>query len=262
MNKYKLTIAYDGTEYSGWQVQPNAVTIQEVLEEKLEILTKVRTPITGAGRTDAGVHAIGQVGHFKSEQALDKGLLRLSLNGLLPKDIRIMEVEEVPLDFHARYSATNKIYHYHLNLGPIQDPFERLYSWNVTNPLNFEAMEQAISYLIGTHDFSAYANEANQGAAKKNPVRTIKRISIMPERVGVRLEFEGESFLYKMVRNLTGTLIEVAKGKRTPEEVKEILESKDRKRAGRAAPAKGLFLFRIDYPLNQLATENAQRPAE
>lgn len=250
MNKYKLTIAYDGTEYSGWQVQPNAVTIQEVLEEKLQILTKVRTPITGAGRTDAGVHAIGQVGHFKSEQALDTGLLRLSLNGLLPKDIRIMEVEEVPLDFHARYSATNKIYHYHLNLGPVQDPFERPYSWNVTNPLNFEAMEQAISYLIGTHDFSAYANEASQGAAKKNPVRTIKRISIVPERVGVRLEFEGESFLYKMVRNLTGTLIEVAKGKRTPEEVKEILESKDRKRAGRAAPAKGLFLYRIDYLSN------------
>lgn len=262
MKKYKLLIAYDGTEYSGWQVQPNAITIQQVLEEKLRIIIKTRTPITGAGRTDAGVHAIGQVAHFKTETPLDPGVLRLSLNGLLPKDIRIIDVEEVPLDFHARYSAVNKIYHYHLNLGPVQDPFERPYSWNITNPLNFEDLEKAITYLTGTHNFSAFANEANQGSAKKNPVRTIKRITIVPERVGVRLEFEGESFLYKMVRNLTGTLVEVAKGKRTPEEMKEILESKDRKRAGRAAPAKGLFLFRIDYPPNPLKIDNVQPPAE
>lgn len=250
MKKYKLTIAYDGTEYSGWQTQPNALTIQEVLEEKLKILTKTRTPVTGAGRTDAGVHAIGQVAHFRTEEIFNPSLLRLSLNGLLPKNIRIMEVEEVSLDFHARYSAINKIYHYHLNLGPVQDPFEKPYSWNVTNPLNMEALEKGISYLLGTHDFSAFANEAGQGAAKKNPVRTLKRISIVPERTGVRLEFEGESFLYKMVRNLTGTLIDVAKGKIPPEEIHSILKSKDRRKAGRAAPAKGLFLVRVDYPLN------------
>ncbi len=255
MKKYKLIIAYDGTEYSGWQFQPNAKSIQEVLEEKLEILTKARTPLYGAGRTDAGVHAMGQAAHFKVEAPVDTRLFRLSLNGLLPKDIRVMEVEEVPLDFHARYSSVNKIYHYHLNLGLVQDPFERAYSWNITNPLNMEALEKGASYLIGTHDFSAFANEATQGAAKKNPVRTLKRLSVVPERIGARLEFEGESFLYKMVRNITGTLIEVAKGKRAPEEMKEILESRDRKRAGRAAPAKGLFLVRIDYPPNPLNTK-------
>lgn len=252
MKKYKLIIAYDGTQYSGWQMQPNALSIQEVLEEKLKVLTKTRTSLTGAGRTDAGVHAIGQVAHFKVEAPFSPSLLRLSLNGLLPKDIRIMDVEEVPLDFHARYSATNKIYYYHLNLGPVQDPFEKQYSWNITNSLNMELLKKGISYLIGTHNFSAFANEANQGAAKKNPIRTLKRISVVPERIGMRLEFEGESFLYKMVRNMTGTLIDVAKGKLSPEEIKKILESKDRKNAGRAAPAKGLFLVRIDYASNPL----------
>ncbi|CCB90763.1 trNA pseudouridine synthase A 1 [Waddlia chondrophila 2032/99] len=252
MKKYKLIIAYDGTQYSGWQMQPNALSIQEVLEEKLKVLTKTRTSLTGAGRTDAGVHAIGQVAHFKVEAPFNPSLLRLSLNGLLPKDIRIMDVEEVPLDFHARYSATNKIYYYHLNLGPVQDPFEKQYSWNITNSLNMELLKKGISYLIGTHNFSAFANEANQGAAKKNPIRTLKRISVVPERIGMRLEFEGESFLYKMVRNMTGTLIDVAKGKLSPEEIKKILESKDRRNAGRAAPAKGLFLVRIDYASNPL----------
>lgn len=248
MKKYKLLIAYDGTEYCGWQVQPNALSIQELIEQKLKILTKERTPITGAGRTDAGVHAIGQVAHFKSPIELETSSIKNSLNGMLPKSIRILEICEVSLDFHARYSAINKVYHYHLNLGPVQDPFERLYSWNVTNPLNLNQMEEAISYLLGTHDFSAFANEATQGAAKKNPIRTLKKISITPERTGVRLEFEAESFLYKMVRNLTGTLVEVGKGKRKPKEILEILESKDRRRAGRAAPAKGLFLVKIDYP--------------
>jgi tRNA pseudouridine38-40 synthase len=256
MHKYKLLIAYDGTHYSGWQVQPNAVTIQELIEEKLRIILKTKTPVTGAGRTDAGVHALGQAAHFKTEHPLELYTFRASLNGLLPKDIRILEVEEVPLDFHARYSAINKMYHYHLNLGAVQDPFKLLYSWNITNPLNLEHLEKAIKHLIGTHDFSAFANEASQGAAKKNPVRTLKKISLVSERAGMRLEFEAESFLYKMVRNLTGTLIEVAKGKRDPDEVAEILASKDRRRAGRAAPAKGLFLVRIDYPENPLTSKN------
>lgn len=256
MHKYKLTIAYDGTPFSGWQIQPDTVTVQELLQEKLKIILKEQTPLTGAGRTDAGVHALGQVAHFKTPLSLDLWVFRASMNGLLPKEIRILEVEAVSLDFHARYSATNKIYHYHLNLNPVQDPFERLYSWNITNPLNFEKLKEGIQHLLGTHDFTSFANESNKGAASKNPVRTINRIDVIPERTGVCLEFEGKSFLYKMVRNLTGILVEVAKEQRPPDDIAQILQAKDRRQAGRAAPAKGLFLVKVDY------TDNASRPSK
>ncbi len=262
MHKYKLTIAYDGTLFSGWQVQPDTTTIQDLLQDKLKIILREPVSITGAGRTDAGVHALGQVAHFKTSTPLDLWVFRASMNGLLPKEIRILEVEKVPLDFHARYSATKKIYHYHLNLHPVQDPFQRLYSWNITNLLNLDNLNKAIQHLLGTHDFTSFANESSKGAASKNPVRTIDRIDIIPERTGIRLEFEGKSFLYKMVRNLTGILVEVAKGKRSPSEVAQILEAKDRRQAGRAAPAKGLFLIKVDYPPNPLKSESESLPAQ
>ena len=248
MNRYKLTLAYDGTSYSGWQVQPNALSIQELLQDKLKILLKRETAVTGAGRTDAGVHALGQVAHFDHEEPLDTFRLLASLNGLLPRDVRIKQAECVPEAFHARYSARNKIYHYHLNLGFVQDPFQRLYSWHLPEKIDLELLRQGAALFLGTHDFSSFANEQAAGAAARNPIRTIKRIEIVPEREGIRLEFEGESFLYKMVRNLTGFLVEVAKGKRDPREIPAILAARDRRKAGQAAPAKGLFLMRVDYP--------------
>lgn len=245
--KYKLTIAYEGTQYSGWQIQPNAISIQEILQDKLEILLKRRTSVVGAGRTDAGVHAMGQVAHFRHEEELDLFKILASINGLLPRDIRVKIIEAVPEDFHARFSATNKEYHYHLNLNFVQDPFNRLYSWHLPEKINLDLIQECAQLFVGTHDFTSFANEAKAGAAAKNPIRTIKRIEMVPEREGVRLEFEAVSFLYKMVRNLTGMIIEVAKGKRDLAEVTEILATKDRRRAGRAAPAHGLFLMKVDY---------------
>lgn len=244
----KLLLAYDGTSYSGWQMQKNGLTIQEVLQDKLNILLKEKITVIGAGRTDAGVHALGQVGHFHIDKEIDCFKLRASLNGLLPYDIRVKEVATAPPGFHARYSAYNKVYHYHLLLSPVQDPFRRLYNWQITDKLNLDHLKEAASYFLGTHDFTSFANEALHGAAGKNPIRTLKRLEIIVEEEELRFEFEAESFLYKMVRNITGTLIEVAKGKRHPDEISAILKAKDRRRSGKAAPAKGLFLKRIDYP--------------
>jgi len=246
--KYKLTTAYDGTQYSGWQIQPNAISIQEIIQDKLEILLKRKATVVGAGRTDAGVHAMGQVAHFRHDEELDLFRILASLNGLLPRDIRVKKVEAVPEDFHARFSAINKEYHYHLNLNFVQDPFNRLYSWHLPEKINLDLLQECAQLFVGTHDFTSFANEAKAGAAARNPIRTIKRIEMIPEREGVRLEFEAGSFLYKMVRNLTGMIIEVAKGKRDLSEVSEILAAKDRRRAGRAAPAHGLFLVKVEYP--------------
>ncbi|MFQ5729016.1 MAG: tRNA pseudouridine(38-40) synthase TruA [Waddliaceae bacterium] len=245
--KYKLTLAYDGTNYSGWQIQPNALTIQEILQDKLEVILRTKTTATGAGRTDAGVHAVGQVAHFSYSEKLDLFRFLASINGLLPKDIRVKKAESVPEDFHARYSVINKAYHYHLNLGFVQDPFTRLYSWHITGKINLDVMRECAKLFVGTHDFTSFANEPNAGAVSRNPVRTLKRLDIIPEKDGIRLEFESESFLYKMVRNITGVLVEVALGKRDLQEVSEILEAKDRRKGGRAAPPQGLFLMHVDY---------------
>lgn len=254
--KYKITIAYDGTAYCGWQVQPNGISIQQLLEKTLKIVLKKETPIVGAGRTDAGVHAYGQVAHLESEHPLDTFKLFASLNGLLPKEIRVLRIEPVPITFHARFSAFNKEYHYHLQLGRVQDPFFRLYRWHLTERINIDAMRESARLFLGTHDFSAFANESDRGAAGRNPIRTVKRLDLLHEGDLLRLEFEADSFLYKMVRNLTGILVEVGRGKRSGAEVEEILFSKDRKRAGQAAPAQGLFLMRVDYPATHPESEN------
>jgi tRNA pseudouridine38-40 synthase len=245
--KYRLRIAYDGTNYCGFQIQPNGMTIQEILEEKLSIILRHTVKVTGASRTDSGVHAHGQAAHFVSDKELDLFRFFASINGLLPPDIRVKEIQSVPPDFHARYSAKNKLYYYHLTLGRVQDPFKRLYSWHIPEKLDLELLKECSRILLGTHDFTSFANEPTAGAVSKNPIRTLKRLDIVAEREGVRLEFEAESFLYKMVRNITGTLIEAAKGKRTKEEIAHILAMKDRRKGGRAAPAHGLFLVGVDY---------------
>ena len=245
--RYKITIVYDGTNYCGWQIQPNGVTIQEVLQEKLSVILRTPIEITGASRTDSGVHALAQVAHFNYSPELDTYRFLASINGVLPNDIRVTEIVEVPLGFHARYSADNKVYHYHINLGPIQDPFKRLYSWYFPEKINLEILSACAKEFVGTHDFTSFANEPRTGATVKNPVRTIKRLGVIHEGTGIRLEFEGDSFLYKMVRNITGTMIEIGKGKRSIEEIRSILAAKDRRKAGRAAPPHALFLVRVEY---------------
>ncbi len=245
--RFKLTIAYDGTHYGGWQVQPNSTSIQSLIQKALQ--TALRTPLdlTGSSRTDAGVHALGQIAHFSCETCDPRRLLA-SLNGLLPKDIRILDVSPVDDSFHARYSAQSKTYHYHLHTDLWTSPFTRLYSTHVPYPLNLPAMQQAAAHLVGTHDFSSFACQSDTGSASRDPVRTLKRIEIFTEdNKTIRLEFEADGFLYKMVRTLVGTLLEVGCGKKSSEEIPLILTSKNRTHAGPCAPPQGLFLVQINY---------------
>lgn len=246
--RYRLHILYDGTDYSGWQIQPNADSIQERLEKALATLLRHPTRVIGSGRTDAGVHARGQVGHFETPVTLSSRPFLYSINGLLPKDIRVWAVEEVSQEFHAQYSALSKTYHYHVHTLPFQDPFTRRYSHHQAMPLNLDRLQEAAALLVGTHDFTSFANSALEGSAAKNPVRTLQRLDFVPEPHGFRLEFQSDGFLYKMVRNLTGTLLDVAKGKLEVSAVTQILEARDRKVASLAAPALGLFLMEVSYP--------------
>lgn len=245
--KYRLVIAYDGTQYGGWQIQPNCISIQALIEDALFVALRRRTPIVASGRTDAGVHARGQVAHFKAPPT-DLSLLFRSLNGILPPDIRILRVEHVPDTFHARYSALSKEYHYHIHLDWALDPFKRLYACHHPYPLDLELMEHASYAFLGTHDFTSFANEATKGSAAKNPIRTITRLQMVEEPGGIRLEFEGDGFLYKMVRNITGVLLDVGRKKIVPAEIPSLFEKKDRRQISCSAPPKGLFLMKVNYP--------------
>lgn len=242
MIKYKLTVAYDGTSYGGWQIQPNAISIQELIEKALSTILRAPTKISGSGRTDAGVHALGQTAHFVAEQ-LEPGRVQKSLNGLLPPDIRILQIEEVESSFHARYTASSKEYHYHL--ASVIDPFNRLYAYHPHTSLDINLLQSAAQCFIGSHDFTSFANDS--GDEDKSFVRTIFRLDCCPEEKGIRLEFEGDGFLYKMVRNITGTLVAAASGKLPVDEIPRIFDAKDRRKAPAAAPALGLFLVNVNY---------------
>lgn len=247
MPKYKLTLAYDGTLYGGWQIQPNTVSIQELLEKALSTILRTRTSVTGSGRTDAGVHARGQVAHFTVENRVDLFRVQGSLNGLLPPDIRILKLEDAPAEFHARYSATSKEYHYHFHLEKTMDPFKRLYSYHFFGEINLDLLRAGARLFVGTHDFTSFANSASEGSAAKDPVRTLSRLDVISECGGIRLEFEGDGFLYKMVRNITGTLLDVARRKISLETIPVLFEAKDRKQTSAAAPPQGLFLMKVNY---------------
>lgn len=247
MIKYKLILSYDGTYYAGWQIQPNAVTIQELVTKALERFLGQKIHLIGAGRTDAGVHAIGQVAHFILPLPIDQGLFLRAANGILPPDIRILSIEEVSSSFQAQYSAIGKIYHYHLWLDPVQSPFKRLYSAHIRSKMHIPLLKEASQYFIGTHDFSAFANSTHEGAASRDPIRTIHRLDLIEQEGGFRLEFEGNGFLYKMVRNITGLLLEVGRGSIPIYAIPEIFASRDRRQAPMGAPAHGLFLVRVIY---------------
>lgn len=244
---YKLTIAYDGTHYGGWQVQPNATTIQQLLEAAILTITKEEVSVSGSGRTDAGVHALKQTAHFKCGKPFDMRRFHASMNGLLPIDIRVLTVEEAASDFHARYSAKSKCYHYNLCLERVQLPFQRLYSWHVGPRCDLARLREAAKLFIGERDFTSFANEAHLGSAAKDPIRNLFRFDLIEIEGGVRLELEADGFLYKMVRNIVGTLQEVSIGKRSIEEIPAIFAAKDRRVAGRAAPPHGLFLAYVKY---------------
>lgn len=245
-HKYKMIISYDGTNYGGWQVQPNAVSIQALIQHFLSIILRKQIQLFGSGRTDAGVHAIGQVAHLSIDTQIDPLKTLASLNGLLPSDIRILLIEEAPLDFHARFSAVSKTYHYRLHFHPTPDPFKRRYAYHVPHRVDLSLLKKAAVYFVGTHDFTSFANEPGRGAAK-DAIRTLFRLDVIEEEGGARLEFQGDGFLYRMVRNIVGTLLDICAGKIAYDQIPAILAAKDRRLAGRSSPSQGLYLVEVQY---------------
>lgn len=244
MKRIKLTIAYDGTNYCGWQIQPNGITIEEVINKALQKLTGEPILVIGASRTDSGVHAMGNVAVFDTETSIPPERIAMALNQRLPEDIVIVKSEEVPLDFHPRYCDCSKTYEYHIINTRIPIPTKRLTNYFVSYNLNLDHMRQAASYLVGEHDFVSFCNVRTD---VENTVRTITALDILEHGNEITIRITGNGFLYNMVRIIVGTLIRVGRGFYTPEKVKEILEAKDRKAAGVTAPAHGLMLMEIEY---------------
>lgn len=245
--RYKITLAYEGTQYCGWQKQKKDLSIQGLLQNALTTVARQEVPVTGAGRTDAGVHALAQVAHCDAPTGWDCETIRGNLNGLLPDDIRVFDICTVPEEFHARYSARGKVYHYHLWTERVLSPFSRRYRYHVKPVLDKGLMCEAARYFVGTHDFAAFANERHCEKPLEDTVRVIHRLDIVEQEGGLRLEFEGNGFLYKMVRNIAGCLIEVGRGKVSLDSLPDIFASKDRRQAPRALPPQGLFLVTVLY---------------
>lgn len=242
--KYLLLIEYEGTAYHGWQVQINAITIQEVVEKCLSRILNTRTTVLSSGRTDAGVHSEGMPAHFTTESKMSMGEIQLALNSLLPHDISIREVREVPMAFNARGSAKSKLYRYTILNRDYPSALNFRRSWFIPHELDIPAMQKAAEYLLGEHDFTSFrAGNCNA----KSPIRTMKRAEIIQQDDFLHCEFEGKGFLKHMVRNFVGTLVYVGKKKIPPEKVKTILEARDRKAAGPNAPSHGLCLIRVEY---------------
>lgn len=246
MQNYKMILSYDGTRYDGWQKQGNTGnTIQGKLEALLSRLNGEEVEIHGSGRTDAGVHALGQVVSFKLEKKWDCKELQQVCNRYLPKDIAVCSLEEAEPRFHARLNAVEKTYRYRILTSSVRNVFERHYVYEYGSPLDTKAMREAADMLIGEHDFQSFCSTKR---SKKSTVRKLYEINIAEEGGEIILTFRGSGFLYNMVRILTGTLIEVGEGKRTPEEMSSILLAKDRTTAGFTAPAEGLMLISVNYP--------------
>ena len=244
MKRIKLTIAYDGTNYCGWQIQPNGITIEEILNKALSKMTGEEVFVIGASRTDSGEHALGNVAVFDTETTIPTDKIAIALNQRLPEDIVITKSEEVPLDFHPRYCNCSKTYEYHIINTRIPIPTKRLTNYFVSYVLDIDKMRQAASYLVGEHDFVSFCNVRTD---VENTVRTITALDIITNENEITIRITGNGFLYNMVRIIVGTLIRVGRGFYEPEKVKEILEAKDRKAAGVTAPAHGLMLVEIKY---------------
>jgi tRNA pseudouridine38-40 synthase len=236
----KLTLSYDGTRFVGWQRQADRNSIQGLLEEALARFEGAPVTVHGAGRTDAGVHALGQVASVTVTATHDTSAVARGLNANLPPDIRVLKVEEAPPGFHARFSARSKTYRYALRNVPVASPFERAYAWHVPEPLDVDAMRAAAAALVGTHDFAAFQSA---GSDVTDTVRTMTR----SEFVDLTYEIEGNGFLRHMVRAIVGTLVEVGQGRRPVSSVEALLAGGRRAEAGATAPPHGLFLGRVDY---------------
>jgi tRNA pseudouridine38-40 synthase len=245
VRRVKLVLAYDGTAYRGFQVQPNGPTIQAVLEEALGRLLQEPVRLRPAGRTDAGVHAREQVVDFADSARRPLGVIIRGGNALLPSDIRILSADEVRPEFDARRHATEKEYRYFLHTSPVASPFFLRYAWHIERPLDFGAMREALGGVVGEHDFAAFRS---QGCTARTTVRTLFRAELAEALPSLHyVAVSGSGFLRHMVRAIVGTLVAVGEGKIPPERMGEILDRRDRTRAGPTAPARGLFLWRVTY---------------
>ncbi len=241
---YKLVFSYDGTAYHGFQFQQNALTVQELLEKNLGKIYKQRIKVDPAGRTDSGVHARGQVVNYYAPEIISPQRLPLAINRIMPRDIVVLKAEVVPDGFNARRDALAKVYSYTIDNGFFADVFCLRYAWHIYGPLDLEAMERAASFLLGKHDFKAFQAS---GASVLSTERTLISIDIKRNNNFVIITFKGEGFLYKMARIIAGTLVGVGLHKEKPMRVQEILDSKERWKAGKTAPAKGLCLEKVLY---------------
>ncbi len=245
MRNLWMTLAYDGRPFSGWQRQAGFRTVQEEVEGALERVTGGRISVTGASRTDAGVHSLGQTANFRTTSRLSPEVLRKALNACLPGEIRVLSMGEAPPDFHARYHATGKRYAYRIYRGDVAPPFGRGYFTHIRYHLSLGAMREAAALMVGRRDFAAFST--NPGYPRKSTVRTVKAVHLLSKGNFLWIFVDGDGFLYNMVRTMAGTLVDVGRGRFRPGDVEEILASRDRRRAGPVLPACGLFLVRVFY---------------
>lgn len=247
--KFKLTLAYDGAAYHGWQSRKEGTGVQDQVEAALAKLFPAGPRVESASRTDSGVHARGMVVHFQipeEQYRMRRGQLALAMNACLPEDVRVLTAVRVPEEFHARFDATGKKYRYQVWNHPVMDPLSRFQAWHVAAPLDLAAMREAAAILIGRHDFRAFTS--NRDVVLEDAVRTVTRCEIRKRGPMVTFHIEGGGFLYKMCRCIAGTLIQVGQGKHTPTDVAEMLAGKDRRASGMNAPAHGLILWKVFYP--------------
>jgi tRNA pseudouridine38-40 synthase len=245
MHRYKCIVSYDGTMFAGYQVQPGKRTVQSEMEKALRKMHKGEdTKVIASGRTDARVHATGQVIHFDSPYSFPAENWEKGINALLPQDIAILSVEKAASGFHARFDATGKEYRYIISLSKKRNPFRRNYSYHFPYPLDYKAIEKAVPFLLGTHDFTSFCSAKTEVVDK---VRTLKEIELTVEDDSLIFRFVGSGFLYNMVRILVGTLLEIGTGKKNPSELAEILQKRDRSLAGKTAPGQGLYLWEVYY---------------
>jgi tRNA pseudouridine38-40 synthase len=256
MRHIRLVVQYDGTGYAGFQVQPNCPTVQGALEQALGRLLNESIRITGASRTDAGVHAYGQVVTFTTENVIPLERIVPALNAVLPADVATTSAEEVPADFHPRFGALDKEYLYRILNRALPSPFLGRYAWHLKQPLDVTAMESAAQVLVGEHDFAAFCAA---GGAAKTTVRELYEVSLQRNDEVIECRFGGNSFLYMMVRIMVGTLVEVGLGRLATDDVRGILQSGDRNQAGPTAPPQGLTLIEIQYPASGTGDQGSQR---
>ena len=258
----KLTLSYDGTAYAGWQFQPGERTLQGTLEEVIARITGETLRVTGSGRTDSGVHAMGQVVSFQTACTLDAKVLKRALNAFLPRDIVALEVLDAPTGFHAIRDAVRKRYRYVIDDGKSPDIFRRAYAWRSWRPLDAEAMQRAGQVLVGTHDFSSFETS---GSPRPCNIRTVFDLQVtrLPVEQGghIHIEIEADGFLYNMARTIAGSLMLIGKGAQSESWLGEVLTAKDRRCAGPTAPPHGLYLLRVDYESKD-GSEAAKRTSQ